>query len=244
MNRFFMRKRTDSFAQFDEGQRLYTGSSYAAVIEAPEFRKDQTTPASMTISSGNVALVTCALAADPQRRGVRRGQFVIPAYSGGTGFLITLRLGSDVIMAADVGVDNPGPVGGGEPVVQLPRWTVVDLGKVSSGRIEVRDMHQVKLSSDMSDEPLAITAKDDNGSFNAYVVVTTDAGRFPFSDVLVDGRRPVWTHLDSFLLPVAKWMLRLVKVADTLYAELHADIPGGVETDPDGGTVVSAEVND
>lgn len=252
MNRLHIRKQTDSFAIFSQGQRLFAGSSYEVRVDAAEFRADVSSSATLKLGSGQAPVATCELSPDPLRRGVRRTDptdpsalLVIPAWHDDVRLPLRVELGGNTILLMDVVVAGS-PAGSVDVPADLVRWTVEDLGTVESGSISVADMSQVKLSvAGLLPTPLSVTPP--SGPFDAYVVVTVPDSvvvpRFPFSDILVAGAAPTWSHQDSFLLPARKWVLRLTKVADDYYADLRAGWPPGAEIDPDGAAVVSAEVN-
>lgn len=246
MNRFSFRKQSDSFALFSGGQRLFAGSSYEVRFSAPEFRADQTSPASLLLAAGDLLLASCALSPDPLRRDVRTGTLVLPDLADSGPFELRVVLGQNTILLVDVvvtghasGGEDAGGAGAGS------RWTVVDLGSVPTGIIAVEDMTQVSLTAPVAvnpSVPLSIAPTGD--SLDAYVVVSVEgAARFPFTDVLVNGAAPTWSHKDSLLMPAHKWVIRLVKVAGDYYADLRAGRPAGTEVDPDGAHVVSSEVN-
>lgn len=249
MNKLHVRKQTDSFVIFSEGQRLYAGSSYEVRVDAPEFRDATDAVATLSLCSGSIRLATCALTPDPLRRGVRQtvadSPLAIPAWRETSLLELRVELGGDTIILVDATVI--GNASGDATVV--PRWTVTDLGTVDpSVPVVLANMAQVKLSAAAVALPLhSLSLVPPEGDLDAYVVVTVPAGsaavRFPFSGVLVGGTAPVWSHQDSLLLPSRKWILRIVKVADDYYADLRAGRPGGTEIDPDGAAVVSAEVN-
>lgn len=249
MNRLHIRKQTDSFAIFSQGQRLFAGSSYEVRVDAAEFRADTSSSASLGLYSGQTPVATCALAPDPLRRGSRvtdpSAPLAIPAWHDDTRLSVRVKLDGNTILLMDAVVAGS-PTGSAAVPADLVRWTVEDLGTVDSGSIAVADMSQVKLSvAGLLSTPLSVTPP--SGPFDAYVVVnvldSVSVPRFPFSEVLVAGAAPTWSHQDSFLLPARKWVLRLTKVADDYYADLRAGWPPGTEADPDGAVVVSAEVN-
>lgn len=245
MNRFSFRKQSDSFALFSGGQRLFAGSSYEVRFSTPEFRADRTSLASLLLVAGDLTLASCSLSPDQFRRDVRTGTLDLPDNAAGQCELRVV-LGSDTILLVDASVT--GHASGGESGGETgagSRWTVVNLGSVPSGAIAVADMTQVSLTAPVTvapSAPLSITPSGD--SLDAYVVVSVDGtARFPFTDVLVNGAAPTWSHKDSLLMPAHKWVIRLVKVAGDYYADLRAGRPAGTEVDPDGAHVVSSEVN-
>ena len=243
MNRFSLRKSAGALVSFDEGQRLFAGSTYGVDVSAPEFRKDTESAAELVLAAGGVRVAACTLVPDPLRRGRRvstgaGGHLVVPAYGENVPVAVQVTLGTDVLVYVDSRVTG---VPGGAPAPSGSRWTVVDLGRVTDGAVALSDMTQVKLTAPVASVPLSITA---GSPLDAYVVVVGEGlSRFPFTEVLVNGAAPVWTHQDSLSMPAQKWVLRIVKVADNYYADLRAGRPGGTELDPDGAAVVSAEVN-
>lgn len=244
MNRLVIRKGNDSVTVFADGQRLFAGSPYEVKVYAREFRDDVRSPAAARLFSGRALVAECPLAPDPLRRGVRVSSepLAVPAFRDDARGMLYVSLGDAVIMAVPAAVTGI-PDGSVEPA-SGSRWTEVDLGKVATGRVEVADMTQVKLSAPDNATALSVVPIESEGSFEAYVVVVSDRTvPFPFTGVTVGGSAPVWSHQDSFLMPSTRWTLRLAKVAGEYYADFRAGRAGGAEIDPDGATVVSAEVN-
>lgn len=242
MNRMSLRKQTDSFALFADGQRMFAGSLYEIRVDAPEFRTDAESPAYVRLESAGVELASCGLVADPLRRGLRVGLLPVPGWRDSLAADLRVELGGNTILFVDVAVTGA-PAGESGPA-QAGGRTEVDLGRLPYSTVTIADMTQARLVSPVVAEPLSVVPASDGASFDVYVSIETDgARRFPFSDVLVAGTRPTWSHQDSFLVPSQKWLLRIVKVAGTYYADLRAGRPGGTEIDPDGAAVVSAEVN-
>lgn len=235
-----LRKLNDSLAAFPGGQRLFAGSAYGVFVDAPEFREDTSSEASLALEASGVEHASCALAADPLRRGVRVGTLSVPSWAESAPVELRVVLGGNTILLSEASV--VGLPAGSSPGQPSQERTEVDLGVISSRVVQMASMTQVRLASPVVYEPLSIVPPD--GPFDVYVAIeSTDGSRFPFSDVLVGGSRPTWGHQDSFALPSRKWLLRIIKVAGTYYADLRAGVPGGTETDPDGAAVVSAEVN-
>lgn len=240
MNSIALSKRTDSFAWFTEGQRLFAGSTYAVSVDAPEFRVDTESSARVVVKAGGEGRAECALVPDPLRRGLRRGVLVAPA--DGADSLVVELAGNTILMMDIVATSGPGS----SQAPSESRWTVVDLGVVTSGAVQVADMTQVKLSAAPMDDVLGIAPVGTGDTFDAYVAVSAAGGsatRFPFTGVFVGGSVPTWSHQDSLTMPARRWILHVVKVAGEYYADLRAGRPGGTEVDPDGDAVVSAEVN-
>lgn len=246
MNRFSFRKQSDSFAMFSAGQRLFAGSAYEVRFSAPEFRDDQTSAASLLLSAGDFLLASCTLSPDPLRRDVRTGTLAIPDRSESGPFELRVVLGQNTMLLVDVVVT--GHASGGEDVGSAgagSRWTVVDLGSVPTGIIAVEDMTQVSLTAPVTANPgVPLSIAPSGDSLDAYVVVTVEGtARFPFTDVLIGGAAPTWSHKDSLVMPAHRWIIHIVKVAGAYYADLRAGRPAGTEVDPDGAHVVSSEVN-
>ena len=244
MNSLYLRKQTDSFVYFDEGQRLVAGSEYAVQVAAREFREDTVSSAALVLSDGSGAIASCALTPDPLRRGLRTGTLGI-AGSAPAECTLQVQLGGSVILLSDVAIVRSGSgSGSGSGAGSGSGWTVVDLGRVSSGSVPVSDRTHVKLTAPVMDEPLAVTPSAD--LFKAYVVITPDvsaAGAFPFTDVLVAGSHPRWGRQDSLRMRSETWLLKITRIAGDYYADLRAGASAGVETDPDGAVVPGVEVN-
>ena len=231
---FKILKLSPTLVRFLDGALLYSGSRYAVWCEAPEFASDVESACTLELEG---AAASCTLAPDPLRRGVRTGTLSLADVDAGRKWLCA-KLDGDVLFRAEVVVFAPAsaqdaPVSG--------RWTVVD-GTLQDGQLAVADMSQVRLSASPAQAPLALSVSDD--PFEAYVVVTSSSPGFPFTGVTVNGNAPVWTRQDSLALPSTRWVLHVMKVAGVFQAELHAGIPAGTETDPDGDLVTSVEVND
>ena len=241
MDRLFVTKLTPAIVRFSEDFMMYFGSSYDVWCCAEDFRRDTESPATLSVETDSAVLASCAITPDPERRGVRRGTLSLTGLSYPTGrYWLCAKLGADVVFRTEVmGFSVAGstvdPSGGGS------RWTVVDRGTVTDPAVEVADMTQVLLASGADSRPLDLFVSDD--PFEAYVVVTSLSGTFPFSDVLVNGFRPVWDHKDSLQLRSSEWTIHIMKVAGTFHAELRSGVAAGAETDPDGNLVNSMEVN-
>lgn len=241
MERLCVVKLTPSIVRFVEDFMMYFGSSYDVWCDAREFRADTTSAATLSVETGDEVIASCPLSPDPKRRGVRRGTLSLAGLSYPEGrYWLCAKLGGDVVFRAEVvAFSVAGSVA--DPAGRDARWTVVDKGVVSSATLDVADMTQVRLASHANALPLNILATAE--PFEAYVVVSSLTGRFPFSDVLVNGGSPVWDHKDSLQLLSSEWTLHLVKVAGTFHAELRSGKAAGAETDPDGNLVNSMEVN-
>lgn len=245
-NKFSVKKQTDSFALFPSGRNLFGGSSYDVEVEAPEFRIDTDSDASVDLVVGGMIVAECSLVADPLRRGLRRGlrsgSLDVPAWVTTVSADLRVTVGSDTILLVPVVVTGA-PDGTETLPSSASGRTEVDLGQISSRTVYVDDMSQYRLVSDVTDEPLSIVPSGDKLDVVIAIEAANGLTRFPFSDVFVGGVRPFWGHQDSFFVPSARWLLRVMKVAGTYYADLRAGRPAGAEVDPDGATVVSAEVN-
>ena len=234
-------KRSSSIVRFLEDFMMYFGSSYEVRCEAKEFITDTESTATLSVESGDSVIATCNLMADPKRRGVRLGVLSLEGLNYPDGrYRLCAKLGGNVVFRVEVMVYS---VAGGasDPSGRGSRWTVVDLGVVSSATVSVADMTQVKLAAQSTVAPLNILVATE--PFEAYVVVSSLGGRFPFSDVLVNGSDPVWDHKDSLQLQAEEWTIHVLKVAGTFHAELRSGKAAGAEIDPDGNLVNSMEVN-
>lgn len=237
--KFYLRKLSDSLAQFTPGRRMFAGSRYSLVVDALEFAADTESAATACLSVDGARVADCVLDPDVLRRGVRIGTLLVPADVAGAPRLV-VDLDGSTILSVDLPVDG-WTAGGGSPE---PRWTVVDLGQVSGTEVTVADMTQVRLAASRSIAPLSVVPEDTSGPFDAYLVVdAAGTAGFPFDGVLVGGAAPTWRHQDSFQLPASRWVLHVVKIAGVYFADLYAGRPAGSEVDPDGAVVVSAEVN-
>lgn len=245
VDRLSIVKLSQSVVRFTEDFMMYFGSSYDVWCEAEDFRRDTMSASSLLVETDSEIVAACSLFPDPQRRGVRRGTLSLAGVSRPAGrYWLCAKIGGDVVFRIDVEAFStasgtaptpaPTPSGGS-------RWTVVDIGTLSGSVVEVSDMTQVKLAADYTSEPLDIRVSDD--PFEAYVAVTAPGGRFPFTDVLVNGSSPVWDRKDSILLSSSLWTVHVVKVAGTFRAELRSGKAAGAEIDPDGNLVNSMEVN-
>ena len=236
MQEIIISKVTDSTATvLPGGSKLFTGYECAFRVRAQEFARDTASAASLELvdSAGAVA-ASCPLVPDPLRRPVRTGSLTVVAAAR-----LRVTLSGSVVM--DIPMDTvPGTSSGSSPS-SGGRWTVVDMGLVTNGRVPVGDLQQITLSA--SDVAMPLDVVTGEGFFEAYVIVTGTLGRFPFTGVTVNGAEPVWTRMDSLQLRESSWTLHVVKVAGSYRAELSASRYAGTELDPDGSAVTSAEVN-
>lgn len=107
-------KTAPGVVRFVDGAKMYFGSSYGVVCEAPEFRVDAATPAYLSVESDGSVLATRPLVPDPLRRGVRHTEHDAPlsleGVSGDTGrYWLCARIGSDVVFRVEVMVFASGP---------------------------------------------------------------------------------------------------------------------------------------
>lgn len=241
MERLYALKLSPSIVRFVEDFMMYFGSSYDVWCEAEEFRGDTSSAATLSVESGDEILASCALSPDPERRCVRRGTLSLAGLSYPEGrYWLCAKLGGNVVFRVEAMAFSVAGTAA-DPSGRNARWTVVDKGVVTSAALDVADMTQVRLASHANALPLNILVTDD--PFEAYVAVSSLSGRFPFSDVLVNGASPVWDRKDSMQLLSSEWTIRLIKVAGTFHAELWSGKAAGAETDPDGNLVNSMEVN-
>lgn len=234
-------KLTPSLVRFTGDAMVYFGSRYAIRCEADEFKLDTESSASLSLETGGWdAVATCQLVPDPQRRGVRVGELSLAGVDLAEGrYWLCARMGGDVVFRAEVSVFAPSS--GSVQPEPSQRWAVVDMGVVDGASVSLPDMTQARMVSRGNAAPLDVSAAGE--PYEAYLVVLSTTGSFPFSDVLVNGSSPTWHHKDSLSLRSSEWTLHLVKVAGDVQAELHAAVAAGAESDPDGNLVTSMEVN-
>lgn len=230
-------KASDSHIIVPHGTVLHANSSYPVIVTAEEFREMQGEPSRLDLVKDGSVVAWTVLQDDPWRRTRRTGSLTIGDASGE--MKLYAYLGASVLFSHPVNVEGAGA--SVDVTQQEGRWTVVDLGTVVSGSVQVSDLMQVKLSASYVAEPLSVAAPA--GPFEAYVSITGTGDGFPFTGVLVNGVAPVWDHMDSLELDETGWTLRLVGVAGTVHADLRAGRPSGAELDGSGDLVVSVEVN-
>ena len=98
-------KLTPSLVRFAGDAMLYFGSRYGAWCEADDFRDDTSSAATLALESDDETLASCALLADPQRRGVRRGTLSLAGVSPQEGrYWLCARLGGNVVFREEVSV--------------------------------------------------------------------------------------------------------------------------------------------
>lgn len=232
-------KLSDSNVHVPHGTVIHSGSSYELCVTAKEFIDGQQESASFALLKGWTQVASCTLINDPLRRSRRTG--ILRVGDTGGDMLMVASLSDSVLFSHPVNVVNvSGAVGGVSPA-QSGRWSVVDLGVVDDGTINVSDLEQVMLSASDVAAPLNVLAPFE--AFEAYVDITGTAGKFPFAGVVVNGGEPFWDHMDSISLEESHWTLHLVGVAGSVHADLRAGRPSGTELDPDGSLVNSVEVN-
>lgn len=242
MNRLDLAVRAGRLDFLAERQWLFAGSAYEVSVDALEFATDGTSEATLQFATSSEVCASCSLVPDPLRRGLRTGVVHLPVYEESVDLDVRVELAGSTLAIAGVRVTGlPGGTAAPSGDAQ-PRWTVVDLGRVDTGTISLADMTQVKMVASPVGAPLNIAVVD--GLMDAYVLITTDGARgFPYTGVLIDNSAPSWVHQDSFGAPSQTWMLHVTRVAGRYFADLRAGLPAGVETDPDGAVIISAEVN-
>ena len=234
-----MVKLSDSNVHVPHGTVVHSGSSYELCVTAKEFIEGQRETASFALLKDGTQVASCTLLNDPLRRSRRTG--ILRVGDVGGDMLMVASLGDSVLFSHPVNVVNVSGTVGGVAPTKSGRWTIVDLGVVNSGTVNVSDLEQVMLSASEVAAPLNVLAPSD--AFEAYVDITGTAGKFPFGGITVNGWEPVWDHMDSLRLTESRWTLRLVGVAGSVHADLRAGRPSGTERDPDGDLVNSVEVN-
>ena len=239
MRKLEIAKLSDSNVLVPHGTVVHSGSSYELCVTAREFIEGQQETASFALLKDGTQVASCTLLNDPLRRSRRTG--ILRVGDTGGDMLMVASLGDSVLFSHPVNVVDVNGDGGGVSPVPSGRWTVVDLGVVDAGTVNVSDLEQVKLSASEVAAPLNVLAPSD--AFEAYVDRTGTAGKFPFSGIVVNGGEPFWDHMDSLGLEESRWTLHLVGVAGSVHADLRAGRPSGTERDPDGDLVNSVEVN-
>lgn len=239
MRRLEIVKLSDSNVLVPHGTVVHSGSTYELCVVAREFIEGQQETAALALLKNGEQVVSCTLLNDPLRRSCRTGTLHVGDVGGD--MLMVASLGDSVLFSHPVNVVNVEGSGGGDTPTPSGRWTVVDLGVVDTGTIDVSDLEQVKLSASEVAAPLNVRVPSD--AFEAYVDITGTAGGFPFTGVVVNGGDPFWDHMDSIGLEESRWTLHLVGVVGSVHADLRAGRPSGTERDPDGDLVNSVEVN-
>lgn len=233
-------KGSPGHVRFLEGFVAYFGSKYGIHCEAPEFREDFESEGLIEMESDTETLAICPLIPDPLRRGIRTGTLVLPKRTLATGrYWLRCELAGDTVFRTEITAYGALPEPASEEAAS--GWKVVDLGALTSSQVSVANMTQVRLQAEGFSAPLNITASGD--IYEAYLAITGTAGRFPFTDVLINGVTPVWWRKDSLAIPSAEWVLHVTKIAGKYYAELSSGTAHGAEIDPDGKLVNSMEVN-
>lgn len=232
-------KLSDSHVFVPHGTVVHSSSSYELRVTAKEFIEGQQEEASFALLKDGTQVASCMLLNDPLRRPCRTG--ILRVGDTGGDMLMVASLGDSFLFSHPVNVVDVSGSGGGVAPAPSGRWTVVDLGVVDSGTVNVSDLEQVKLTASEVAAPLTVLAPSD--AFEAYVDITGTAGKFPFSGIVVIGGVPFWDHMDSISLEESRWTLHLVGVAGSVHADLRAGRPSGTERDPDGDLVNSVEVN-
>ena len=238
-------KASDSNIIVPHGVVVHANSRYAISVTAPEFASHLGETSVLSILKDGAAVASCNLYVDPLRRNKRTGELSLGDIGGTAKMYVTLGdsvLFSQVLKVEGTADDGESGGSGGGGSTPSSRWTVVDLGTITSTSITVADMTQVSLSASRTSMPLRITTAD--GFFEAYVSIVGLSEAFPFGDVLVDGRPPAWDYKDSLALEKDAWTLHLMKVSGVIRAELRAEAAPGVEADPDNDLVTSVNVNE
>lgn len=231
-------KLSDSHIEVPHGTVVHANSRYSVTVTAEEFAAHRGDSARLDVVKNGMAVATCELLVDPLRRSVRNGTLAVGGVPGDA--VLYAVLGDSVLFTHPVRI--AGVSGASALPEQYGRWTVVDLGTVTSGSVTVADLQQVKLSAGTVQGDLSVTAPA--VPFEAYVAITGTSDAFPFTGILVNGSAPFWEHMDSLDLAESSWVLHLVNVAGTVHASLHAGVPSGTELDPDGDHVTSTGVNE
>lgn len=239
MHKLEIRKLTDSNVYVPHGTIVHSNSSYELCVTAKEFIGGRQDAASFALLKNGTQVASCELKNDPLRRSRRTGILRVGDVEGD--MLMVVSLGDSVLFSHHVNVVNVSGTGGDITPTPSGRWTVVDLGVVDTGTVNVSDLEQVKLSASEVAAPLNVLAPSD--AFEAYVDITGTAGKFPFTGIVVNGGEPFWDHMDSIRLEEPRWTLHLVGVAGSVHADLRVGRPSGTERDPDGDLVNSVEVN-
>lgn len=232
-------KLSDSNVHVPHGTVVHSSSSYELCVTAKEFIEGQQESASFVLLKDGTQVASCTLLNDPLRRSRRTG--ILRVGDTGGDMLMVASLGGSVLFSHPVNVVDVSGSGGGAAPTKSGRWTIVDLGVVDVGTINVSDLEQVMLSASEVAAPLNVIVPFD--AFEAYVDITGTAGKFPFGGITVNGWEPFWDHMDSLKLTESRWTLHLVGVAGSVHADLRAGRPSGTERDPDGDLVNSVEVN-
>ena len=237
---FVLWKREGSRVIVQPGTIVYANSSYELTVVAQEFASHREDSATFDILQDNRLVSSCPLVVDPLRRSTRHGRLRVGDIGGET----TLR----IVLGDSTLVSHPLRVVRAEGESETPdtpagsRWSVVDLGVVDTGRVQVQDLTQVKFTVS-GVAPYSLDVSAPTVPFEAYVVIMAPAaGRFPFEGITVNGEVPFWDHRDSLALGETQWVLRLVSVAGVIHADLRAGRPAGTERDLDGDLVTSVEV--
>lgn len=232
-------KLSDSNVFVPHGTVVYSSSSYELCVTAKEFVEGQQETSSFTLLKDGTQIASSTLLHDPLRRSRRTG--ILRVGDTGGDMLMVASLGDSVLFSHPVNVVDVSGAGGSVDPTPSGRWTVVDLGVVDVGTVNVSDLEQIKLSASEVAAPLNVRVPLD--AFEAYVDITGTAGKFPFDGIVVNGGEPFWDHMDSLRLAESRWTLHLVGVAGSAHADLRAGRPSGTERDPDGDLVNSVEVN-
>lgn len=232
-------KLSDSNVLVPHGTVIHSSSSYELRVTAKEFIEGQKDTASLVLLKDGTHVASCTLLNDPLRRSRRTG--ILRVGDTGGDMLMVASLGGSVLFSHPVNVVDVSGSDGGVAPNTPSRWTVVDLGVVDVGTVNVSDLEQVKLIASEVAGPLNVLSP--LYAFEAYIDVTGTAGKFPFDGIVVNGREPFWDHMDSISLEEPHWTLHLVGVAGLVHADLRAGRPSGTECDPDGDLVNSVEVN-
>jgi hypothetical protein len=239
MRKLEIEKLSDSNVSVPHGTVIQSNSSYELCVTAKEFIDSQQESASFALLKSWTQVASCTLLNDPLRRSRRTG--ILRVGDTGGDMLMVASLSDSVLFSHPVNVVDVSGTGGGVAPTPSGRWTVVDLGVVDAGTLNVSDLEQVKLSASEVAAPLNVIVPSD--AFEAYVDITGLAGKFPFNGIVINGGNPFWDHMDSLSLEESRWTLHLVGVAGSVHATLRAGRPVGTERDPDGNLVNSVEVN-
>lgn len=259
----FIRKITGTYrCSFGEGDRFISGGVYDIAVSAPEFRDDTTGQAAISIlhsvDGGPVtSLVSAPLVPDPLRRGVRTAVLdlsssVFAVIGEDSDYILEVRLDPGTfVIRTKVRVDvAAGTSADPRDNYSASSWTVVGPAPLpADGIIRVADRTQASYTIGTLSAPVVIVptvagVQVHEAPYESYVRFTTSGG-WPSSVVprLSSGDVITWDRQDSTSLPAGEWVLHLRTIAGAWYGSFCAAVSSGVETDPDGARVVSAEVN-
>lgn len=247
MQLLHIKKLSPTIVRFVEDFTMFFGSKYHVVCEARDFKEDTESEATLSIEYKGSVVASCLLESDPERRGVRSGILQLGDLHPTSRYKLIVRMDGCIVICIDImgfsthddtAVDQETPV---DPPSPATGWMVEDLGTITTAVLTVADMTQVRVSASAMSEPLNIFTE--GNPFEAYVVVVSPGGVFPFTDIYVNSVQPVWDHKDSMQIESYEWIIHIISIAGTFHAELWSGKASGAEIDPDGNLVNSMEVN-